>query len=209
MKPTMRAIWAAISVALRAAVLALMIALVVVLAGPKLVGGTTFTVLTGSMEPTHNPGDSVVVVPVEEGEVKLGDVITFMPYPNDPTLVTHRVVKVGAGPDGAVYTTQGDANNTADKPIASKQVVGKVLIGIPKFGYLFDPLKEYQAFIAPLMLGGSIVYGIYLILSAAIPSRRKKHATRTLRTARRPRTSHKETHDLPHRAEELAGAGSH
>lgn len=206
-KTTMRATWAAISVVLRAAVLAVMIALVVVLAGPKLVGGTTFTVLTGSMEPTHNPGDSVVVVPVEEGDVRLGDVVTFMPYPNDPTLVTHRVVSIGAGPDGEVYTTQGDANNTADDPIKHEQIVGKVLVGIPKFGYLFEPLKEYQAFVAPLMLGGAIVYGIYHVITAAMPARKKRTIHRP-RTARRLRTSRKETHDLPHRADELAGAGS-
>ena len=203
MKKTMRTIGKVVNAAVNIMFTATLIVLVVAVSLPQLLGGGTHTVLTGSMEPVINPGDAVVVLPVEEGSVRMGDVVTFMPFPNAPTLVTHRVIGVGGGPDGTVYTTQGDANNNVDDPIKAEQIVGKVAFHIPKFGLAFDPIKQYQHLIGPMTMGMLIVYGIFHITTAPLPGRRKRRAARTSHS---PLTSDKETHDLPHRRDAPAAA---
>lgn len=106
--------------------------------GPRLMGGGSLTILTGSMEPTISPGDLVVVLPYKDDSSPiLGDIVTYHPNPDDPTLVTHRVEKIEIGVEGEnEYITQGDANNTTDEPITKTQIVGKVRLIIPKLGYI-------------------------------------------------------------------------
>jgi signal peptidase len=67
------------------------------------------TVLTGSMRPGIQPGDVVVVRPVPTDELKVGDVIAYLP-PAHTTPVLHRIVSI----DSSGLVTKGDANNVAD-----------------------------------------------------------------------------------------------
>jgi signal peptidase len=131
---------------LLAAVAALVALLVVV---PRLLGWVPLTILTGSMDPTYAPGSQVVVEHVEGREaaerVQLGDVVTFMPYPDDPTLVTHRVVGRTMVGNDVVLTTQGDANPSVDpEPITGEQVRGLVRYHVPYAGYLAQVLDGQQ-----------------------------------------------------------------
>jgi signal peptidase len=120
-------------------VLCLLLALLVI---PKLMGWVPLTVLSGSMRPTLQPGAEIVVKPVTTDDqlqaIRVGDVITFLPYPDDPTLVTHRVVGVAHRSDGTMsFTTQGDANGAADPDaVQGKQVRGILLYHVPLVGYL-------------------------------------------------------------------------
>ena len=135
-----RVVGAALSGVLVLVVAGLVVLLVVL---PKSAGGTAMTVLTGSMQPTLRPGDVVVVRGVDTADVcdkvKVGDVVTFLPEPGDPSTVTHRVVAktVGTFDDGTTcrLVTQGDANNTADEPISPEQVRGVFWYGLPRLGW--------------------------------------------------------------------------
>ena len=93
-----------------------------------------FEVQTGSMKDAINPGDMIVVK--NEPDIKLNDIIT---YKEGNEFITHRVIEVY----NETYVTQGDANNTKDKPITKSQVVGKVVKILPGFGIirriLFNP----------------------------------------------------------------------
>src|SRR5215218_1555744 len=83
--------------------------------GPHVFGYRTLTMLTGSMSPAIDPGDVVVATPVATSEVTEGMVITYHIPVEDHHLVTHRVVSVEHGADGAVTVqTKGDANDGAD-----------------------------------------------------------------------------------------------
>ena len=83
-------------------------------------------VLTGSMSGAIEPND--LIITKKQADYNTGDIITF--YAEGST-VTHRIVKTSA--DG--YYTKGDANNTADRlPTNKAQVVGKVVLVIPKIG---------------------------------------------------------------------------
>lgn len=107
---------------------------------PALHGGKPLTILSGSMEPTFYPGDIAVVYKADSfDQVKVGDVITFMPRPDDPTLVTHRLVSWTTDSEGVkMAVTQGDANNSADSPIYEKQLRAIYQYRIPKLGYVLN-----------------------------------------------------------------------
>lgn len=88
-------------------------------------GYTYFYVASGSMSPSVNVGD-VVVVKIDSDYSK-GDIIT---YNSNGDFVTHRVISV----DGDIVTTKGDANNTKDSSISGDSVIGKVSFILPKVG---------------------------------------------------------------------------
>ncbi len=114
----------------------------VVLAGvaligvPKATGSHPLTVLSGSMEPTYDPGDVVVVRPTDADDLQIGDVVTFQPESGNPDLTTHRVVAVVLTDQGRAYTTQGDANDAVDPaPVMPAQVRGTVWYSVPLVGH--------------------------------------------------------------------------
>jgi signal peptidase len=141
---------------------------------PRAMGGTSLTVLSGSMEPTFSAGDVIAVRSVEPDDIRVGDIITFQPVSNDATLVTHRVVGVGFNSvDGAVLTTQGDANSTPDDPIVAAQVRGLYLFHVPYLGYLLAPLGPYAPVIAAGL--GVLLIGYALFTLLRPRSRRAEH----------------------------------
>ena len=157
---------------LAVAVLALAIALAVV---PRAMGGEALTVLTGSMEPTYAPGDVVVSVPQDGYGV--GDVVTFQPISNDPTLITHRIVAVQlGGPEGTMYITRGDANGADDDPIKAEQVMGEVLYHVPYLGHLSAAAGEHRHIIVALLGAALVGYGLYAVGADAIRKRNTRRS---------------------------------
>lgn len=154
--------------------------LVVTVAYPKVKGYVPLTVLSGSMEPTYPAGSQVFVEPIEgaqeaQDKVGVGSAITFMPYPDDSTLVTHRVVEVSFGTDGQPrYTTQGDANETPDETeIGTTQLRGVVRYHVPWVGYVATSMDaENKGTLARLLAGGLFVYALWNLLAAARERRR-------------------------------------
>ena len=71
---------------------ALVVLLAVALVGVRLAGIRTFTVLSGSMEPTYHVGSLIYVKKVDPTTIQPGQVITFLLDEN--TVATHRVVEV-------------------------------------------------------------------------------------------------------------------
>ena len=124
----------ALSFALLGLVIAAALALIIV---PKAAGAKPLTILSGSMTGTYDIGDVVVVKPVDTADLKIGDVITFQPFSEDPELTTHRIIAISYGSKGEQFVTQGDANNAPDlKPIGEDQVKGKVWYSVPKVGWI-------------------------------------------------------------------------
>ncbi|MBW0253971.1 signal peptidase I [Cellulomonas sp. PS-H5] len=131
----------AVGTALALVLIGLVLSLAVV---PRLSGGASLTVLTGSMEPTFAPGDVIVVRGVDAAdvcaEVGVGEIVTFFPEPNDPALISHRVIgkTIGTFDDGTScrLVTQGDANSAVDEPVSPEQVRGVFQYGVPKLGWV-------------------------------------------------------------------------
>ena len=157
------------------AILALALALAVV---PRVMGGEALTVLTGSMEPTYAPGDVVVSVPRDDYGV--GDVVTFQPVSNDPTLITHRIVAVQlGGPDGTRYITRGDANGADDDPLKFEQIMGEVSYHVPYVGHLALAAGEHRNALIAIAGAALVGYGIYSVGSDLLGKRRRKRAEAT------------------------------
>ena len=89
-------------------------------------------VLSGSMEPEFSKCDLIVVKETED--FSLNDIVVFE---SGNSLVVHRVVGMG----GEEIVTKGDANNVADDPIKSSDVLGRVLFHIPFVGNVVNFIK--------------------------------------------------------------------
>ena len=157
------------------ALVALLVALIVV---PSIISAVPLTVLTGSMEPTYSPGDVVVVKVLKPGEAQVGDVVSFHPLPNDPTLITHRIVERNNSSEGVTYITRGDANGADDEPIKAEQIAGKVVYSVPYVGHFRNDLitNQEKGFLV-LGLGGFLIaYGLFQMVLAPGTRKRSKRA---------------------------------
>lgn len=155
------------------AVVALLAVAVVI---PRLAGATPYTILTSSMEPTMPPGTLVVVKPVDSDEIGIGDVVTYQLESGKPTVVTHRVVAAGINAKGeSVFTTQGDANESADAAVVLPvQVRGKRMYAIPYLGHVNNALTASQRQLGVVVVAGLLLgYAGFMFAGAAHGSRSK------------------------------------
>ncbi|HYO61773.1 MAG TPA: signal peptidase I, partial [Actinomycetota bacterium] len=90
------------------------IVLLVATIGPRLLPYRTFTVLSGSMEPTIPVGSMIFDREVDASKLARGDVITFHPPGQADKLVSHRIVRVEETKRGSFLVTRGDSNGVAD-----------------------------------------------------------------------------------------------
>ena len=114
----------------------------------NILGYSFFQVKTGSMSGTIEVGDIIVVKLTKE--VSENDIIT---YEKDKMLITHRIIEK----QGDILITKGDANNTADKPIITDEIVGKVvytLKNVEVWKQVFKTQEIYILVIITLVLFG-------------------------------------------------------
>lgn len=132
---------------------------------PMLFGVASAVVESGSMEPTISVDDMVIIV--KQKEYHADDVITFY---QDNMVVTHRIISVNG--DGTV-TTQGDANNTADKPISVDVIFGKVVAVVDDFAKLQNFVKSTDGML--LLIAVAIILILLPNASDLIAKFKKKH----------------------------------
>lgn len=119
---------------------------------PEILGFSAAVVVSGSMEPSISVDDMIVIRRQDAYEV--GDVITFTA---DGSLVTHRVQDMTS----TGFLTQGDANDVPDlERVSAEQIVGKVVIVIPKVGAVVGFLKTPMGMTVMAM-------GMVLLLAAS------------------------------------------
>lgn len=144
---------------------ALAVLLAVALVGVRLAGIRTFTVLSGSMEPTYHVGSLIYVKEVDSTTIRPGQVITFMLDEN--TVATHRVVEVVPDEDDPStlrFRTKGDANDAEDGSLVHyKNVIGTPVFTIPKLGYAANYIQH------PPGLYVAISAGAVLLLLTFLP----------------------------------------
>ena len=112
-----------------------------------------YTILTQSMYPTIKAGDVIVTYKEDNNIYKTGDVITFTSDNNNGMTITHRVNEVMVVNDTYSYRTKGDNNNTPDSEIInSDKVIGRVIVKIPKAGYIQQFLVTKTGWIVAVVL---------------------------------------------------------
>lgn len=163
-----------------------------VIAVPMLMNWIPLNVLSGSMEPTIPTGSQVVVEPIageaDARKLEVGDIVTVMPYPGDPTLVTHRIVSKAASPDGLRFETAGDATGAIDPwDVTATQLRGLVRYHLPYVGYVATTGDQDTRETARWVVGGGV---IAVGLLRLLPRRRRRSTTSTRPHGRRRQHAH-------------------
>lgn len=124
---------------------------------PSLMGYNRYVITGGSMTGTYDKGSIVLEKPVAVGDLKVGDVITYLP-PADSgvaNLVTHRILEMKpAAGGGTLFTTKGDANPKPDPwhftLVSQEQPI--VQYGVPHAGWLLIALADRNT--RMMLIGG-------------------------------------------------------
>ena len=117
---------------------------------PDVFGIKTFSIISGSMEPTINIDDIVIVKKVGKDDIKVNDIITFNV---EEETITHRVMSIDNINNEIIYTTKGDSNKVTDiEKVEQRQIEGKYIGKIPKAGKILTLLKN------------KIVFGLTIII---------------------------------------------
>jgi len=120
-------------------------------------GFRMFVVMSGSMEPKIKTGSVVLIKDMPS--YNINDVITFLAAPGasikkPDSTVTHRIIDINEG----TIITKGDANKAQDiSSIENNQILGKVIIAFPYFGYLFSFSKTQAGFILLIVIPAVLV----------------------------------------------------
>lgn len=110
-------------------------------------GYATLEVVSGSMEPTIQTGD-LIIIHQEKKEYQENDIITFMDV--NGSFVTHRIV----GRTSQGYLTKGDANKSVDPGYVRKEkIVGTYVLKIHRFGYLIKSIQNPITLVFVFIIG--------------------------------------------------------
>lgn len=109
-------------------------------------GYTMLEVVSGSMKPTINVGD-MIIINTKDKNYKENDIITY--YDNNHNLITHRIINI----NDTEIVTKGDNNNTEDEAIYSQEIIGKYVTKIANLGIILSSLKSPFTMIMILIIG--------------------------------------------------------
>ena len=130
---------------------------------PPLYGA--YVIISPSMHPVIKVYDAIVIKRADEADIRVGDVITYKS--ENPSyygiMITHRVIDTYVSNGEMRYVTKGDANVSSDQlAVREDQVYGKVVMRIPKIGYLQYFLSTATGWIIAIVVPclGIIIYDI-------------------------------------------------
>lgn len=98
-------------------------------------------IASGSMQPTFNTGDIVMVAKMPAEKIDNGDIIVYRA--SETMDIVHRVVDIEKKGSSLVFITRGDAYKFNDpEPVLGENVIGKVIFSIPKIGWVAIKIKN-------------------------------------------------------------------
>ncbi len=144
-----------------------------------------YVIISPSMVPAIKVQDAVVVMRTDVKKLKKNDIITF--DSKDPRYdgitITHRIVGIeNKGTDNVLFRTKGDNNNTEDTALVNgKNIYGKVILRIPKIGYIQYFLSQTYGWIIAIVIPclAIIIYDIIKLIKTI------KHETSRLNKNRK------------------------
>lgn len=127
----------------------------------SLFGFSSFAVVSGSMQPSIDVNDVIVVRQTSESDLEVDDIIAF--FDADGNIITHRIVGITPNDGKTFYITKGD-NNTANdsEPIPYENVIGKYSFGFPGGAYFVAAITSPFGMI-PIILA-VVIIGLTIIL---------------------------------------------
>ena len=149
-------------------VIMLLMCAVIIMAGrgnvPFIFGYRVLQVVTDSMMPTISGETCIIIAQVEQEDIQVGDIITFVSESPQIKgfLNTHRVYEITEDAESGetLYITIGDASNKPDPyPVAYDQIVGRYVRELPYGEWLYrairflaDQVNYFIIVILPLLL---------------------------------------------------------
>jgi len=139
--------------------------LLLLLSVPRVLGGQSMTVLSGSMAPAVETGDEVIVMPLRVEQLIPGEIAVFDDPDGSGRLLNHRVQSM-VQEDGMVHVvTIGDANSAPERwTVPAGQKLGRVVARIPQLGYVLGRLNSRYALLFLVVLP-ALVLGVWLLAS--------------------------------------------
>jgi signal peptidase len=101
-----------------------------------------------SMEPTFGLGDIAISRDVPVESLQVGDIIRFR---QQGMYVVHRIKAMHYGDSGTEFITRGDGNNVDDPPVSADKVEGKVILVIPKIGWIGIGVRQAISWVGGLL----------------------------------------------------------
>ena len=135
---------------------------------------SAFIIISPSMEPTIKVRDAVIVKKASVSDLEKGDIITFNSTDErfSGITITHRIVEIIKDTKGKpMFRTKGDNNNVEDATLVRKEdLVGKVILKIPKVGYIQYILSTAYGWIIIVVIPcmGIIIYDIMKIFKRGV-----------------------------------------
>ncbi len=137
-----------------------------------------YVIISQSMEPTIHVQDAIVTKRVDN--LQIGDVCTYLS--KNPSyfgiMITHRIIGTDIDKNGEkVYIFKGDNNYSADPlPVSKDQIYGKVVMRIPKIGYVQYFLSNAYGWIIAIVIPcvGIITFDILKLIKSFQNDKRKK-----------------------------------
>jgi signal peptidase I len=149
--------------------LGLAIGLMAIVTLPGVMGFTSLTVVSGSMEPTLRVGSVVIDEVISPLDARPGDIVTFQD-PLRPRQLTHRLQRMRIDRDTAYMTTLGDANDVPEHwTVRTDGHIGRVVAHYPKLGYARAALGTRYARLG--VLGGVLALGAFVLVEIWRPRR--------------------------------------
>lgn len=108
---------------------------------PEILGYKFYSVLSGSMDPTIETGDLIMVKDISPEDIEVGDVITYESSANNK-ITTHRVTNI-VQEDKIKFKTKGDANNVEDTNLVeAENIKGKYVRKFHGLGYAVTYIEQ-------------------------------------------------------------------
>ncbi len=147
---------------------------------PPLYGA--YIIVSTSMEPVIHVQDAIVIH--RDNELKIGDVCTYLS--KDPRWygikITHRIIAMDVDDEGKkVYIFKGDANNVQDTlPVYEDQIFGKVIMRIPKIGFVQYFLSRTYGWVIAIVVPcvGLITFDVIKIIKTSKLKRRVRRGAK-------------------------------
>lgn len=129
-------------------------------------------VVSGSMVPTLNVGDLIIIKGTPAEQISLGTIIVFHSPADYDTLIVHRVIDKMEYKDDLVFKTKGDFNYYEDNwLVPSTYIIGSYIGRIPYVGIVIMKLKE------PLGMSFIIFLLLLMIFLEIFEEKKKKKVT--------------------------------
>ena len=142
---------------------------------PPLFGA--YVIVSPSMVPTIKVQDAILIKRTDD--LKVGDICTYYSTKYNGKMITHRIIGTDVDTNGnKVYIFKGDNNYSADElPVPKDLIYGKVIMKIPKVGYIQYFLSQAYGWIIAIVVPcvGIITFDIMKLVKNMSTKKKKRY----------------------------------